>query len=58
VHLIITTNSVHSWIQEGRTIRRLVSLVDPVTDLITEYDRRLMIADGNGDLELIESTTE
>ena len=56
--LITTANSIHSWTKEGRAIRRLVSLVDPVTDLIAEFDRRLLLAEGNENLELVESTDE
>ena len=56
--LINIANSVHSWTRDGRAIRRLVSLIDPVTDLIAEYDRRLMAAGGDEGLDLIESTAE
>ncbi|KAF8437720.1 hypothetical protein L210DRAFT_3546765 [Boletus edulis BED1] len=49
---------IHSWVREGRVIRRLVSIADLVTDLIAEYDRRLMLVDDSEDIELVESTDE
>ncbi|KAG6372097.1 hypothetical protein JVT61DRAFT_8811 [Boletus reticuloceps] len=54
----ISHSPIHSWTREGRAIRRLVSLVDPVTDLIMEYDRRIELAGGEENLELVESTAE
>ncbi|KAG6373787.1 hypothetical protein JVT61DRAFT_5931 [Boletus reticuloceps] len=56
--LITAANSIHSWTREGRAIRRLVNLIDPVTDLIVEYDWHLELAGGNNNLELVESTAE
>ncbi|KAG6379385.1 hypothetical protein JVT61DRAFT_11850 [Boletus reticuloceps] len=47
---------VHSYIREGRAIRRLVSLTDPVTDLIAEYDRRVMLAEDEGEIEAVPSS--
>ena len=58
MYLITTINSVHSWTQEGHAIRHLVSLVDPVMDLVAEFDWRLVLAEGNKNLELVESNTE
>ncbi|KAG6373359.1 hypothetical protein JVT61DRAFT_6506 [Boletus reticuloceps] len=54
----ISRSPIHSWTREGRAIRRLVNLIDPVTDLIVEYDQRLELAGGNENLELVESTAE
>lgn len=56
--LINIANSVHLWTRDGCAIRRLVSLIDPVTDLIVEYDWCLMAAGSNEGLDLIESTAE
>ena len=42
--------------REGRAIRRLVSLSDPIADLIAEYDRRVVQAEDEGELDLVEST--
>ena len=59
MRLIIAANSIHSWVREGRAIRRLVSLKDPMVDLVAEYDRRLLLVeDNNQDLEAIESSAE
>ena len=57
-HLINIANSIHSWTQDGHAICCLVSLIDPVTDLIVEYDWCLMAAGGDKGLDLIESTAE
>lgn len=59
MHLIITANSIHSWVREGRAIRHLVSLKDPMVDLVAEYDRCLLLAEDNNQvLEAIESSAE
>ncbi|KAN0073663.1 hypothetical protein V8E55_012140 [Tylopilus felleus] len=47
---------VHSYIREGRAIRRLVSLTEPVTDLIAEYDRRAMLAEDEDGIEAVPSS--
>ncbi|KIO07305.1 hypothetical protein M404DRAFT_136565 [Pisolithus tinctorius Marx 270] len=49
-----------TYLLEGRAIRRLVSLVDHVEDLIAEYDQRgLIVADSNDvDIESIPSSAE
>ena len=57
-HLINIANSIHSWTRDGCAIRCLISLIDPVTDLIAEYDWHLMAVGGNEGLDLIESTAE
>ncbi|KIK82396.1 hypothetical protein PAXRUDRAFT_832234 [Paxillus rubicundulus Ve08.2h10] len=36
-----------NFVLEGRAIRRLVSLVDRVEDLLAEHDRRVMLGGGN-----------
>ena len=51
--------SVHSFLREGRAIRRLVSLASPVTDLVAEYDRRLELgADDQQSADDIQATDE
>ena len=51
--------SVHSFLQEGRAIRRLVSLASPVTDLVAEYDRCLELrADDEQSADDIQATDE
>ncbi|KAI6154852.1 hypothetical protein BKA82DRAFT_3967788 [Pisolithus tinctorius] len=49
-----------TYLLEGRAIRRLVSLVDRVEDLIAEYDwRGLIVADSNDvDIESIPSSAD
>ncbi|KAG6377842.1 hypothetical protein JVT61DRAFT_14778 [Boletus reticuloceps] len=47
---------IQTYIREGRAIRRLVSLSDPVVDLIREYDRRVLLANGPNDIENANST--
>ncbi|KAF8445726.1 hypothetical protein L210DRAFT_3528291 [Boletus edulis BED1] len=46
----------HGYLREGRVIRRLVSLVDPVTNLIAEYDRRVNLAGDNEEIEFVTSS--
>jgi len=41
-----------------QVIRRIVSLVDPVTDLIAEYDRRIMLGGDEHNIELVASSSE
>ena len=50
--------SVHSYVREGQVICRLVSLTDPITDLIAKYDRRVMLADDDLEIESVVSSTE
>jgi len=51
--------SAHSFLREGRAIRRLVSLASPVTDLVAEYDRRLELgADNEQSADDIQATAE
>lgn len=52
----LTLHSIQTYIREGRAIRRLVSLSDPVTDLTREYDQRVLLADGPNDIEDMDST--
>ncbi|KAG6380421.1 hypothetical protein JVT61DRAFT_8551 [Boletus reticuloceps] len=47
---------VHSYVREGRAIRRLVSLADPVTDLIAEYDRHIMLVENESEVESLRSS--
>ncbi|KAN0081294.1 hypothetical protein V8E55_008918 [Tylopilus felleus] len=54
--IAIRTPSVHSYIREGRAIRRLVSLTEPVTDLIAEYDRCAMLAEDEDGIEAVPSS--
>lgn len=42
-------------IQEGRVIRRLVSLTDPVINLIREHDRRILLAAHIDEIEEVNS---
>ena len=50
--------SIHSYVREGRIIHRIVSLADPVIDLIAEYDRRIMLGEGEHNIEHVESSNE
>lgn len=58
MYLITTINSIHSWTREGCAICHLVSLVDPVTDLVAEFNWCLVLAKGNENLKLVESNTK
>ncbi|KIJ58630.1 hypothetical protein HYDPIDRAFT_102297, partial [Hydnomerulius pinastri MD-312] len=51
--------STHTYLREGRAIHRLVSLVDPIEDLIAENDRRVMLgAESEEDAESIPSSND
>ena len=51
-------SSVHSYVREGRAIHRIVSLADPVTNLIAEYDRRVMLEEDEDNIKLVASSDE
>ena len=44
--------------REGRVVRQLVSLTDPITDLIAEYDRHVMLAEDELEIETVASSAE
>ena len=50
--------SIHSYVHEGQIIHRIVSLADPVIDLIAEYDRCIMLGEGEHNIEHVESSNE
>ncbi|KAI5995964.1 hypothetical protein EDD15DRAFT_2365545 [Pisolithus albus] len=61
LHCKITKKPGVSLTREGRAVRRVVTLVEPVADLIAEYDRREIQAAGqqpSSDSEMILPTTE
>ncbi|KAI5985498.1 hypothetical protein EDD15DRAFT_2374095 [Pisolithus albus] len=61
LHCRITNKPGLSLTCEGRAVRWVVTLVEPITDLIAEYDRREIQAAGQQDLsdpEMILPTTE
>ncbi|KAF8835229.1 hypothetical protein BDN67DRAFT_913391 [Paxillus ammoniavirescens] len=47
-----------SFLLEGQAIRRLVSLVDRVEDIMAEYDRRVMLGAENGTGSIVSSEDE
>lgn len=50
--------SIHSYIHDGQAIRRLVNLVDPISDLIAEYDRRVILVEDVDEIEHVAATDE
>ncbi|KAF8447192.1 hypothetical protein L210DRAFT_3525191 [Boletus edulis BED1] len=54
----MTKTPTHSYVREGRAIRRLVCLSDPVTNLIAEYDRRIMLVESEDEVNIPESNDD
>ncbi|KAG6374818.1 hypothetical protein JVT61DRAFT_4202 [Boletus reticuloceps] len=54
----MTKTPTHSYVREGQAIHRLVCLSDPVTNLIVEYDRRIMLVESEDEVNIPESNDD
>lgn len=54
-HATLNVCRIHSLIREGRAVRRLVTLVEPISDMITEHDHRQLRLSEGASMETIQA---